>query len=92
MLCSPQLTLRKKHFFVIEKYVEDVKQHKEYVPDLLESIMTPLGHVKEELRPILFKMDRLDRKCNNSLFQLFESWEPDVFPPEANASRLASRF
>ena len=44
-----KLTLRKRHFFVIEKYVEDVKQDQKPVPDLLESIMRPTDPVKEEL-------------------------------------------
>ena len=45
-----KLTLRKRHFFVIEKYVEDVKQDEKDVPDLPESIMRPADPVKEELR------------------------------------------
>ena len=36
-----KLTLRKRHFSVIEKYVEDVKQDEKSVPDLVESIMKP---------------------------------------------------
>ena len=43
--------------FVIEKYVEDVKQDEKHVPDLLESIMRPTCLVKEELRRILMKMN-----------------------------------
>ena len=42
-----KLTLRKKHVFVIEKYVEDVKQDEKHVPDLLESIMKVPGLVKK---------------------------------------------
>ena len=38
-----------RHFFVIEKYIEDVKQDKKVVPDLLESIIRPTDAVKEEL-------------------------------------------
>ena len=34
-----KLTLRKRHLFVIEKYIEDAKQDEKDVPDLLESIM-----------------------------------------------------
>ena len=34
-----KLTLSKTFVFVIEKYVEDVKQDAKHVPDLLESIM-----------------------------------------------------
>ena len=39
VVCPPKLTLRKRHFLVIEKYVGDVKQDEKDVPDLLESIM-----------------------------------------------------
>ena len=46
-LCDNKLTLRKRHVFVIEKYVEDVKQDETHVPDLLESIMRPPGLVKK---------------------------------------------
>ena len=51
-----KLYLRKRHFFVIEKYVEDVKQDEKGVPDLVESIMRPTDPVKEELRRILSQM------------------------------------
>ena len=51
-----KLYLRKVYFFVIEKYVEDVKQDEKHVPDLLELIMRPTDPVKEELRRILCKM------------------------------------
>ena len=34
-----KLYLRKKHFFVMEKYIEDVKRDEKHVPDLLEAIM-----------------------------------------------------
>ena len=44
-----KLTLRKIHVFIIEKYIEDVKQEEKDVPDLLESIMRPNDPVKEEL-------------------------------------------
>ena len=47
---------RKRHFFVIEKYVEDARQEEKDVPDLLEAIMRPTCLVKEELRQNLFKM------------------------------------
>ena len=45
-----KLTLRKRHFFVIEKYIEDVKQEEKDVLDLLEAMMRPTDLVKEELR------------------------------------------
>ena len=51
-----KLTLRKRYFFVIEKYVEDVKQEEKHFPDLLEAIMRPTDPVKEELRPNSCKM------------------------------------
>ena len=51
-----KLTLRKRHVFVIEKYIEDAKQEEKDDPDLREPIMRPTCLVKEELRPILFKM------------------------------------
>ena len=53
-----KLTLRQIHFCVIEKYIEDAKQHEKHVLDLLESIMRPTCLVKEELRPILCKLDQ----------------------------------
>ena len=46
----------------MEKYVEDAKQDEKDVPDLLESIMTGSGLVKEELRRILFKMGQFSPK------------------------------
>ena len=54
--------LRRRHFFVIEKYIEDVRQEEKDVPDLLEAIMRPTDPVKEELRPILFKMSQFRPK------------------------------
>ena len=49
---------RKRHVFVIEKYIEDVKQEEKDVPDLVESIMRPTDPAKEELRRILSQMDQ----------------------------------
>ena len=49
-------TLRKRHFFVMEKYIEDARQEEKDVPDLLEAITRPTDPVKEELRQNLFKM------------------------------------
>ena len=59
---SNKLTLRKRHVFVIEKYIEDAKQKEKDVPHLLESIMRPTCLVKEELRPNLFKLIHFRRK------------------------------
>ena len=53
-----KLYLRKRHFFVIEKYAEDAKQKEKDVPDLVESIMKAPGLVKEKLRRILFKRNQ----------------------------------
>ena len=57
-----KLYLRKRHFFVIEKYIEDVKQEEKDVPDLLESIMRPPGLAKEALRMISCKMMQFSTK------------------------------
>ena len=57
-----KLSRRKRHCFVIEKYVEDVKQEEKDVPDLLESIMRPTDPVNEELRQILCKMRQFRSK------------------------------
>ena len=38
-------TLSKRHFFVVEKYVEDVKQDEKHVPDLLALMMKGSGLV-----------------------------------------------
>ena len=43
-----KLTLRKRHFFVIETYIEDVKQDEKHGPDLLEAMMKGSSLVKEE--------------------------------------------
>ena len=49
-----QKTLAKRHVFLMEKYVEDVRQDEKHVPDLLEAIMRPTDPVKDELRQKLF--------------------------------------
>ena len=53
-----QANPKKKLFFVIENYVEDVKQEEKHVPDLLESIMRPTDPVKEELRQKTMNMSQ----------------------------------
>ena len=57
-----KLILRKRHVFVMEEYVEDVKRDEKHVPDLLESIMRPTDPVKDELRQKLFKMTQFGSK------------------------------
>ena len=42
----------------MEKCFEDTRQDEKHVPDLLEAIIQPPGLVKEELRPISFKIDK----------------------------------
>ena len=54
-----KLYLRKVHYFVVTKYVEDVKQEEKDVPELLEPIMRPSFFVKAELRSILFKVRKI---------------------------------
>ena len=49
---------KKKHFFVMEKYIEDARQEEKDVPDLLEAIMRPTCLVKEELRQNLCKISQ----------------------------------
>ena len=67
-----KLTLRKRHFFVIEKYVEDVKQGQRDVTDLLESIMKPTDLVKGELRQILSKMGQFESEITKLRVCTFE--------------------
>ena len=43
-----KLYLRKRHFFLIEKYIEDARQDEKHVPDLLEAIIQLPDPVKEE--------------------------------------------
>ena len=57
-LSKRKLSLGKGYFFVIEKYIEDVKQEEKGVPDLVESIMRPTDPAKEELRRILSKISQ----------------------------------
>ena len=63
-----------------------------HVPDLLESIMRPTDPVKEELRPILFKMTQFESKIKKIRVSTFGFRKSEVFAPQANASLLASRF
>ena len=57
-----QKTISKRHVFLIEKYIEDVRQDEKHVLDLLESIMRPTDPVKEELRRILIKLTQIRSK------------------------------
>ena len=71
-----KLNLRKRLFFVIEKYIEDVKQDEKHVPDLLESIMRPTCLVKEELRPNLCKMGQFGWQITKIRVSTF--WIPEI--------------
>ena len=75
-LWADKLTLRKRHFFVLEKYVEDVKQKEKEVPDLLESIMRPTDPVKEELRQKIMKMSQFRPKTTKVRVSTF--WIPEI--------------
>ena len=55
-------TISKRHFFLIEKCFENLRQDEKHVPDLLESMMRPTDPVKEELRQKSFKIDKFESK------------------------------
>ena len=57
-----KLHLRKRYFFIMEKYIEDARQEEKNLPDLLEAIMRPTCLVKEELQQNLFKMGQFSHK------------------------------
>ena len=67
---------KKNTFFVIEEYIEDAKQDQKVVPDLVESIMKGSGLVKEELRPILFKLNQFGSKITKIKVSTF--WIPEI--------------
>ena len=71
-----KLYLRKRHFFLIEKYIEDARQDEKHVPDLLESIIQPKDPVKEELRQKLFKIDQFGSKIKKMRVSTF--WIPEI--------------
>ena len=78
---STKVDPMKKTLFVIEKYVEDVKQDEKSSPGLLESLMKPTCLVKDALRQILLKWVNLDPKSLKLEFQLFGFRKSDGFPP-----------
>ena len=82
----------KKKIIVMEKYIEDARQEEKDVPDLLEAIMRPTDPVKEELRQNLFKMTKFRPEITKIKVSTFGFRKSDVFPPEANARLLATRF
>ena len=76
MVCPPKLTLRKRHFSVMEKYIEDVKQKEKDVPDLLEAIMRPTDPIKEELRQKTKKMVQFRPQIQKISVSTF--WIPEI--------------
>ena len=82
-------TISKRHFFLIEKKIEDARQDEKHVPDLLESIIQPKLLEKEELRPILFKIDQFVAKIPK--FKVSTFWIPEVqnFPTGGQHNLLA---
>ena len=71
-----QVDPKKKTLFVLERYVEDVKQAEKHVPDLLETIMRPTDPVKEELRRNLRKMIQFRPKIPEIKVSTF--WIPEI--------------
>ena len=93
-----KLSLGKRLFFVIEKYVEDVKQGQKVAPDLVESIMRPTDIVKEQLQRKTQKMHQFRSQITKIRVCTFEmsrkitdsanvSSEPVILtPPHASAA------
>ena len=71
-----KLYLRKRHFFVMEKYIEDVKQDEKHVPDLLEAIMRPTDPIKEELQQKTMDLSEFRHKITKIKVSTF--WIPEV--------------
>ena len=88
-VCPGKLTPRKRHFFVIEKYIEDARQDEKHVPDLLEAIMRPTDPVKEELRQNLFKMIQFRPQIQKIKVSTF--WIPEIRCFPAGGQCQASR-
>ena len=82
-------TIAKRHFFLIEKYFEDVRQDEKHVPDLLEAIVQPPGLVKEELRPISFKIYKFGTKIQKIKVSTFWILEIRSFPAGGQHNLLA---
>ena len=73
----------------MEKYIEDARQEEKDVPDLLEAIMRPTCLVKEELRPILFKISQFGSKIIKIKVSTF--WIPEIRCFPAGGQCQASR-
>ena len=75
-MCDAKLNLRKRHFFLMEKNIEDARQDEKHVQDLLESIMRPTDPVKDELRQKSFKIDQFGPKIKKMRVSKF--WIPEI--------------
>ena len=64
----------------MEKYIEDARQEEKDVPDLLEAIMRPICLMKEELRPILFKLSQFGPEILKMRVSTFWITETRSFP------------
>ena len=73
----------------MEKYIEDARQEEKDVLDLLEAIMRPTCLVKEELRPILFKMNHFSPEILKIRVSTF--WIPEIRCFPAGGQCQASR-
>ena len=88
-MATRKLYPREIYFFLIEKYIEDARQDEKHVPDLLEAIIQPPGLVKEELRPILFKMSQFGSKVKKIKVSTF--WILEIQSFSAEGQRQPSR-
>ena len=84
-----QKTISKRHFFLMEKCFEDVRQDEKHVPDLLESIIQPPDPVKDELRPFLFKIEQFGSKITKIRISTFCIPEIQSFPAGGQHNLLA---
>ena len=88
-LCDTNLILRKRHLFLKEKHIEDATQDEKHVPDLLEAIILAPGPVKDELRPILFKITQLRSEITKIRVSTFSIPEFRSFPAGGQHNLLA---
>ena len=74
-VATRKLYPRKRHVFLIEKYIVDARQDEKHVPDLLESMLES-GLVKEELRQKLIKISQ----CRSQIpkFKVSTFWIPEI--------------
>ena len=88
-LCDTKLTLRKRHVFLIEKYIEDARQDEKHVPDLLEAIMRLVCLVKDDLRQNLCKLSQFEPGITKIRVSTF--WIPEIQSFPAGGQCQASR-